>query len=104
MLTDKAIQALKPRAMLYRVADAGGLCIEVTPNGTKLWRYRYRFAGKAKMMALGRYPEISLEQARNRHRDARRLLANGADPMDTRRATVDAQERRERARFAAFMS
>jgi len=102
MLTDKAIKALKPRASLYRVADGGGLCIEITPNGTKLWRYRYRVSGKPKMMALGRYDEVSLEQARNRHRDARKLLANGTDPMDVRRASTDAQARQELARFPAF--
>jgi integrase len=102
MLTDKAIQALKPRERLYRVADSGGLCIEVTPNGTKLWRYRYRFGGRAKMMALGRWNEITLQEARDRHKDARKLLANGSDPMDTRRTTVDQQERLERARFPAI--
>ena len=102
MLTDKAIQALRPRALLYRVADSGGLCIEVTPNGTKLWRYRYRFGGKAKMMALGRWNDVTLQEARDRHKDARKLLANGSDPMDTRRATVGAQERVERTRFPAF--
>lgn len=46
MLTVIKLGALKPAAKLYRVADAGGLCIEVTPSGSKLWRYRYRFAGK----------------------------------------------------------
>jgi len=102
MLTDKAIKALKPRESLYRVADGGGLCIEITPNASKLWRYRYRFGGKPKMLALGRYDEVTLEQARNRHRDARKVLANGTDPMEARRASADAQERRELARFPSF--
>ena len=102
MLTDIKIRALKPAAALYRVADAGGLCIEITPNGTKLWRYRYRFAHKARMMALGKWPGVTLEQARNRHRDARKMLANGADPMDVRRDTVYDQERKERSKFPAI--
>lgn len=99
MLTEVKIKALKPKAKLYRVADAGGLCIEVTPSGSKLWRYRYRFGGRAKMLALGRWNETTLEEARDRHRDARKLLANGSDPVDVRRDTVDAQERKERAKF-----
>lgn len=102
MLTEVQIKALKPRASLYRVADGGGLCIEVTPQGSKLWRYRYRVGGRAKMMALGRWDEITLKQARERHRDARKILANGSDPMETRRQTVDANERRERAKFPAI--
>lgn len=102
MLTDKSLQALKPREKLYRVADHGGLCIEVTPNGTKLWRYRYRFDGKAKMLAMGRWNEVTLSQARERHRDARKALISGVDPMDSRRLSEDAVNRKERVKFANF--
>lgn len=102
VLTEVQIKALKPRATLYRVADAQGLCVEVTPQGTKLWRYRYRFGGKPKMIALGRWDEISLKDARERLREARRLLAIGIDPMDAKRASADAHARRERAKFPAI--
>ena len=52
-LTDTTIRTAKPLAKLYRLADSNGLCLEVAPTGSKLWRYRYRFNGKAKMLALG---------------------------------------------------
>ena len=52
-LTDTAARTAKSREKLYRLTDAAGLCLEVTPGGSKLWRLRYRFGGKAKMMGLG---------------------------------------------------
>ncbi|HET6724548.1 MAG TPA: integrase arm-type DNA-binding domain-containing protein, partial [Gammaproteobacteria bacterium] len=80
MLTDPTLRHLKGRAKLYRVADSAGLCIEIPPNGSRLWRFRYRYAGKAKMLALGKYPEVTLSEARERRDDARRLLRDGIDP------------------------
>lgn len=79
-LTDTALRTAKPRDKLYRLADAQGLCIGVTPSGGKLWRLRYRFDGKAKMLSLGIYPAITLAQARERREAARRMLAQGVDP------------------------
>lgn len=79
-LTDTAIRTAKPRDKLYRLADAQGLCLEVTTAGGKLWRLRYRFDAKAKMLGLGSYPAISLAQARERRDAARKLLAQGIDP------------------------
>lgn len=102
MLTELAIKALKPRDQLYRVADRDGLCIEVTPTGSKLWRYRYRFAGKARMLALGRWDETTLQEARERLREARRLVRDGVDPMASRRESAESKQRRERAAFPAF--
>ncbi len=80
MLSDKAIQALKPRDELYRVADALGLVIEVTPNGSKLWRLRYRVGGKAQMLALGKYPITGLQLARAKAAEAREKISAGRDP------------------------
>lgn len=102
MLTDKAIQALKAREKLYRVADSGGLCIEIAPSGSKLWRYRYRFDGKAKMMALGRWNEVTLAEARERHREARKALASGSDPMEARRLSAEDIANAERSKFPNF--
>ncbi|UAW99964.1 tyrosine-type recombinase/integrase [Halopseudomonas nanhaiensis] len=86
-LTDSAIRTAKPKTKIYRLADANGLCLEVTPSGSKLWRYRYRFAGKAKMMALGAYPAVTLLKARQRRDAARQTLSEGIDPSEQKKAT-----------------
>jgi len=85
MLTDARLRALKPRARLYRVADRDGLCIEVRPTGARLWRFRYRFAGKAQMVGLGEYPVVGLQEARKRVLTERERLAHGTDPAAVRR-------------------
>lgn len=95
MLTDAKVRALKPRATLYRIADEKGLSIEVRPNGKRYWRFRYRFAGRAKMLSLGAYPDVGLKKARSRRDHARSLLEEGLDPSGVRRteqaATCEAQ-------------
>jgi integrase len=68
------------------MGDGGGLYLWVTPAGGRLWRWSYRFEGKEKLMSLGKYPDVSLAQARERHGEARRLFASGADPMAQRKA------------------
>ena len=92
-LTDTKVKGLRPSTRLskkekpasYRVADSDGLCVEVTPAGVRLWRYRFRWHGKASMLALGEYPDISLAQARERRDAARKQLANGENPSEARR-------------------
>lgn len=64
MLTDTKLRTLKPRVRVYRIADANGLAVEVTPAGSRIWRYRYRHDGKASMWTLGEYPAGSLVAAR----------------------------------------
>jgi integrase len=86
MLTDTGLRSLKPRAKLYRVADSAGLCIEIKPTGSKLWRYRYRFGSKPKMLSLGAYPEVSLREARQRRDKAGKTLHAGKDPSAERQA------------------
>ncbi len=61
-LTIKEIDGAKPTDKPYKLADGGGLCLLVPPSGAKLWRWRYRFDGKEKMMALGEYPLVSLKE------------------------------------------
>lgn len=80
MLTDTKIRSLKPKTAVYRVADTNGLCIEMRPAGSKIWRYRYRFASKANMITLGEYPAVTLAQARVERDRHRTLLKAGSDP------------------------
>ncbi|GGK06944.1 tyrosine-type recombinase/integrase [Luteimonas terricola] len=84
-LTEKALRALKPEDRIYNVADGAGLSIEVWPNGGAYWRFRYRFAGKAKRLSLGVYPEVSLREARDSLTTVRALLRSGIDPSQDRR-------------------
>ena len=85
-LTELTIKNLKPKARSYRVADSNGLCIEVTPKGSKLWRWRYYYLGKAQMTALGKYPAISLAQARKLRDEARAVLEAGKHPTLEKKA------------------
>lgn len=85
MLTDTKLRTLKPRVAVFRLADTNGLCIEVRPAGSKIWRYRYRFAGKANMLTIGEYPAVSLADARGERDKARVLLRGGADPAQVAR-------------------
>lgn len=85
-LTDTTIKTAKAKTKAYRLSDSGGLYLEVSPAGGKLWRLKYRFSGKEKRLALGKYPEVSLKDARDGRDAARRLLANGSDPSEARKA------------------
>lgn len=85
-LSDAAIRKAKPADKATRLFDGGGLYLEVSPTGGKLWRWKYRFDGKEKRLALGTYPDVSLSDARARHADARKVLAAGVDPSEQRKA------------------
>ena len=63
----------------------------VKPSGGKLWRLKYRIAGKEKLLSLGTYSEVTLKKARKRREDARELVADGIDPSEVRRATKEAE-------------
>lgn len=101
MLTDTKLRALKPREKLYRVADANGLCIEVRPNGARLWRYRYRHGGKASMLGLGEYPAVSLADARSERDRLRALVKSGANPAQVARIERAAKLVQAETTFAA---
>ena len=88
-LTDAKIRALKPKEKAYKVSDFEGLYIQVTIKGTKLWKLKYRFQGKEGKLSLGRYPEISLKEARARKIEARTQLANGLNPATVKRKKKD---------------
>lgn len=85
-LTDPAIRNSKPGAKPKRLADGGGLYLEVAPTGGKLWRWKYRFGGKEKRLSLGTYPETGLRDARAKREVARKQLAAGVDPSAARKA------------------
>lgn len=72
----------KPR----KLADGGGLYLEIMPNGSKYWRMKYRFLGKEKRLAFGVYPEVSLKEARDMREQARKLKAEGIDPSEAKKA------------------
>lgn len=93
-LSDTAIRKAKPADKVQRLFDGGGLYLEITPAGGKLWRQKYRFAGKEKRLAHGTYPDVSLAQARERRDAARKLLAAGVDPGEHRKAERAAGEER----------
>ncbi|HKF95045.1 MAG TPA: integrase arm-type DNA-binding domain-containing protein [Gammaproteobacteria bacterium] len=85
-LTDRQIQAkAKPADRPFKLFDGHGLFLLVKPNGGRYWRMQYRFGGKARGLAFGIYPEVSLHEARNKQADARKLLRNGIDPSVAKR-------------------
>ena len=85
-LTDVTIRNAKPGVKAIRMADGGGLYLEVAPTGGKLWRWKFRFGGKEKRLSVGTYPETGLRDARARRDEARKQLAAGIDPSAARKA------------------
>jgi integrase len=86
-LTDRKIHSTKPTEKPQRLFDERGLYLEISPAGGKWWRLKYRFGGKEKRISLGVYPEVSLKEARDRRDESRRLVADGIDPSENRKAT-----------------
>lgn len=79
------IRRAKPEAKAYTLGDGLGLSLLIEPNGSKSWRFRYRYAGKPKMISLGVYPTITLADARSRRDEARKLVAEGKNPSEVRK-------------------
>ena len=79
-LTDTAARNAKPRQKSFKLSDAKGLYLQIEPNGSKLWRMKYRFNSKEKRLSFGPYPTVPVAQARERQLEAHRLLSNGVDP------------------------
>ena len=80
LLTDSLIKSLRGKPKQYAQNDGDGLSLLVLPNGMMAWRYRYRFAGKAKMLSLRGYPEVTLKQAREGRDELKKILQSGKDP------------------------
>jgi hypothetical protein len=100
-LTDTAIRNAKPADKPKTLWDEKGLYLLITPAGGKLWRFKYRFEGKGKLLALGAYPAITLKDARNRRDEAKKLLANGVDPGAVKKAQKAAKQERAANTFEA---
>ena len=90
-LTDTAVRNAKPKAKPYKLPDGKGLYLLVSPAGGKLWRLKYRFAGKEKLLSFGGYPDVSLAEARDRRDEARKKLANKIDPSVARKTQAQAE-------------
>ncbi|MGQ5251899.1 tyrosine-type recombinase/integrase, partial [Xanthomonas arboricola pv. corylina] len=100
-LSDAAVRSAKPATKPVRLFDGGGLYVEISPKGAKLWRWKYRFGGREKRLALGVYPEVSLAEARAQHLEARKILRSGIDPAEKRKVDRLVRVDRSQLSFAA---
>jgi integrase len=85
MLSTLKIKTAKPESRAYKLADGGGLYLLVQPNGSKLWRYKFRVAGKEGLQALGSFPDVGLAEARAQLAESRKLVSQGINPTQARR-------------------
>ena len=90
-LTDIKVRSAKSQEKEYTLVDGDGMFLLIHPNGSKYWRFRFRFGGKQHLMAFGVYPETSLADARQKREEARRLVAAGIDPREHKRAVKEEQ-------------
>ncbi|MDR1461937.1 MAG: Arm DNA-binding domain-containing protein, partial [Azoarcus sp.] len=101
-LSDANIRNAKPSGRQYKLTDEKGLFILVNTNGSKLFRMKYRFDGKEKILSFGAYPDVSLRLARDRRDEARKLLAQGEDPGELRKAQRLARSEAPKNTFEAI--
>ncbi len=80
-LSNMTCQTAKPKTKPYKIADGEGLYLEVTPNGTKLWRLKYRLHGKEKRISIGPYPSVSIVDARKAKEAIKHDIRIGIDPV-----------------------
>jgi integrase len=100
-LTDARIRNAKPAPIPVKLADDGGLHLEVRPTGSKLWRYRFRLHGKESVFALGEYPAVSLADARRARDDAKSLVKQGINPAHRRKLDLLTAAHASRETFEA---
>lgn len=105
LLAETQIKAARPAAKPYKLSDAGGLVLLVQPNGAKLWRYRFWLHDKEGVLSLGRYPDVSLKRARELHREARSLVADGINPVHQRKdLKIEASREESRKVLGTFQA
>jgi len=85
MLSDSKIKNSKPLERPYKISDSGGLYIHIHTNGSKYWRMKYRFSGKERLLSLGIYPSVSLQEAREKRDQAKKMLSNKSDPSELKK-------------------
>ncbi|WAW10371.1 integrase arm-type DNA-binding domain-containing protein [Oxalobacter vibrioformis] len=91
---DVVYRSAKPGEKVRKISDGKGMYLQINPDGSKYWRLAYRFDGKQKLLALGVYPEVSLQKAREKRDDARELLSEGVDPSENKKAQKAAKQER----------
>jgi len=101
-LTDTKIRNTKPREKDAKLFDGGGLFLLITPSGGRLWHFKYRFGGKEKKLSFGAYPEVSLSDARDKRTEARKQVAAGIDPGETRKALKISNDEKAANTFEAI--
>ena len=100
LLSAKSVSGAKPRAKPYKLYDGAGLMLLVTPGGARYWRWKYRFGGREKLLALGVYPTVELKEARDLREAAEKLRDAGTDPS----TVLSRREKRLRERAAQTSS
>lgn len=83
-LTDAQVRNAKPKTRAYKLSDARGLYLFVQPNSSRLWRYKFRLAGKENVYTIGKYPDVTLQQAREARDEANKIVKSGANPTHSR--------------------
>lgn len=101
-LTDIQIRRAKAQDKPFTLNDGQGLSLLINPDGSKGWRFRYRLAGKARLMSFGSYSLVSLAEAREKRDKARKQVANGIDPVEERKAQKLAQQLSSENSFEAI--
>ena len=95
MLTNTKIKNTKPNGKTFHLKDGRGLFLEITPKGSKRWRFRYRFEGRENRLSLGIYPDVTLKEARRKRDELRTLATQGVNPSEERKARKASQESKE---------
>ena len=87
-LSDLAARKAKPKDKAYKLTDGSGLYLHIQPNGSKLWRLKYYYLGKEKLLSFGPYPLLTIAEARAKRDEAKKLLMDGVDPARKKSKTV----------------
>ena len=87
-LTESAVKEARPAARQFKLSDGGGLYLLVHSNGSKYWRFDFRFDGKQQSSSLGVWPEVKLAQARLKRNEAKRKISEGVNPIEEKKEKI----------------